>query len=320
MGRGQRHSKNAGTMGVEAMTYAEKQALGYGTVRERLGKDAVGNYYDCRLTLQFATDPVCTPDGYLFNREAILENLLAQKKANKRKLAAWEAQQQEEQRKAEELQAVEAQSRLLAFDRQNHMGASASAARLIKEAIQEEAEAHLSDKKVVNSEVTIKENVDKIKEMRAFWLPSKTPEARVLLDKPDMSTYCPASGKKLRLKDLIVVKFMRVPEGETGMFMDPITKDTFTNASRLVVLKPTGDVMLHDTYQRCVRPDGRYDGVRIKEADVIELQRGGTGFALHDGEKTQGQKYWQLGPGSGLADLRGQHRGPRSAGGLLFTN
>ena len=103
MGRGSRHSKNAGTMGSEAMTYAEMKGLGYGTVNERLGKvtvfflpinqyyvfstltsilhalldfmpsntgsvpivmslpvltclldmqDAVGNYYDCRLTLQ----------------------------------------------------------------------------------------------------------------------------------------------------------------------------------------------------------------------------------------------------------------------------
>ena len=37
---------------------------------------------------------MATPEGVLFNREAILENLLAQKKANKRKLAAWEAQQE----------------------------------------------------------------------------------------------------------------------------------------------------------------------------------------------------------------------------------
>ncbi len=82
---GQRHSKNAGTMGVEGLTYHEKKALGFGTVQQRLGKvqllllplflehfvlllvavgaciscthssylqDSVGNYYDCRLTLQ----------------------------------------------------------------------------------------------------------------------------------------------------------------------------------------------------------------------------------------------------------------------------
>lgn len=40
-----------------------------------------------------------TPDGYLYSREAILENLLQQKKAIKRKLAAYEAQQAEEQQK-----------------------------------------------------------------------------------------------------------------------------------------------------------------------------------------------------------------------------
>ncbi len=38
MGRGQRHSKNAGVMGSEALTYAERKALGYGTARERFGK------------------------------------------------------------------------------------------------------------------------------------------------------------------------------------------------------------------------------------------------------------------------------------------
>jgi nitric oxide synthase-interacting protein len=38
MGRGQRHSKNAGIMGSEALTYQERKALGFGTVKERVGK------------------------------------------------------------------------------------------------------------------------------------------------------------------------------------------------------------------------------------------------------------------------------------------
>lgn len=42
---------------------------------------------------------MATPGGILYSREAILENLLAQKKANKRKLAAWESQQAGETRK-----------------------------------------------------------------------------------------------------------------------------------------------------------------------------------------------------------------------------
>lgn len=35
---GQRHSKNAGVMGSEVLSYAERKALGFGTVKERLGK------------------------------------------------------------------------------------------------------------------------------------------------------------------------------------------------------------------------------------------------------------------------------------------
>lgn len=40
-----------------------------------------------------------TPDGYLYSREALLENLLQQKKAIKKKMAAYEAQQQEDAQK-----------------------------------------------------------------------------------------------------------------------------------------------------------------------------------------------------------------------------
>lgn len=42
MGRGSRHSKNAGVMGSEALSYQERKALGFGTVKERLGKASGG--------------------------------------------------------------------------------------------------------------------------------------------------------------------------------------------------------------------------------------------------------------------------------------
>lgn len=62
-----------------------------------------------------------------------------------------------------EREAVEAQTQLLAFDRQNHMGASDVVARTLKKAIQEEAEAMLSNKKVVNGAVNIAGNTEKMK-------------------------------------------------------------------------------------------------------------------------------------------------------------
>ena len=78
--------------------------------------------------------------------------------------------------------------------------------------------------------------------MKAFWVPSKTPEAKALVEQPDMQTRCPASGKPLRFKDLIPVHFTKplLDEGDTTYAVDPVSKDGLTNSQRIVVLKPTG--------------------------------------------------------------------------------
>mmetsp|Transcript_38068 Transcript_38068/g.84778 ORF Transcript_38068/g.84778 Transcript_38068/m.84778 type:complete len:321 (-) Transcript_38068:542-1504(-) len=320
MGKGQRHSKNAGVMGAEGLTYAERRALGFGTVKERLGKDSLGNYYDCCLTLQPAVDPVITPEGYLYSKEAILENLLAQKKTLKKKLAAWEAAQEEEKKKELEQQAISQQAEIIAFDRANHMGISQQTVESIKTAIEVEA-AHLANPVGgAASVMNIKENEERAKTMKAFWMPYKAPSAKEVVEKPSLDTMCPASGKKLKLKELIPVKFTPVPEGDAGRHMDPLTRETFGTSSKLVVLKGTGDVVLKETWEKLIKPEGVFNGHRIREKEVIELQTGGTGFAARDGEKVQTQKHFALGPGSGRQDLRGQHQGPRSLGGLNFMN
>ena len=90
-----------------------------------------------------------------------------------------------------------------------------------------------------------------MQEMKAFWLPSKTPEARAALEKPSLDTICPATGKKLRLKDLITVNFTRLPEGEGGFAMDPVTKDTLSNANKLAVIKPTGQSLYPKNRPQC---------------------------------------------------------------------
>ena len=78
--------------------------------------------------------------------------------------------------------------------------------------------------------------------------------------------------------------------------------------------------MLWETYQKYIKPEGVYEGITVGAEDVIELQKGGTGFAQHDGDTAQASKYWALGPGSGKQDLRGQHQGAQSKGGLVFRN
>jgi len=100
MGTGSRHSKNAGTMGSENLTYAEKKALGFGTIKERLGKETVKDFDHCGLGLTHAVDPMVTPEGVLYDREHILQCLLHQKKDIARKMKTWEAEQARDADKA----------------------------------------------------------------------------------------------------------------------------------------------------------------------------------------------------------------------------
>ncbi|KAG2487116.1 hypothetical protein HYH03_014229 [Edaphochlamys debaryana] len=320
---GQRHSKNAGVMGAESLSYAERKAMGFGTIKERLGKDSLGNYDDCCLTLMEAKDPVVTPHGYLYSKEAILQNLLQQKKSIKRNTEAYEAAQAAKAQKELEKQAIEREAALIAFDRRNHLGVSEGVAAKLEAAIVQEAAAmsdRASGKDGARSVIAIKQNEERAKGLKAFWMPSCAPAAEAKVDKPDTDTRCPAGGQKLRMKDLVAIKWTPVPEGESGKHMDPITKQTFTNSSKLVVLAPTGDVMLKETYEKCVKPEGQYGGKRIKEKDVIELKTGGTGFAARDGDRVQTEKYFQMGMGNGLRDHRGQNASARSLGGLVFMN
>ena len=79
--------------------------------------------------------------------------------------------------------------------------------------------------------------------MKAFWLPSQAPDTRTLLDKPTMDTLCPASGAKLRFKDLTILNFTRPPPGDLGdssYAIDPVSQDTLTNSHQMIVLKATG--------------------------------------------------------------------------------
>lgn len=288
-------------------------------VLKYLVQDSVGNFYDCRLTLAPAVDPVASPEGYIFSREAILENLLEQKKANKRALRLWEEQKREQEAKDAARQAVETEAALLAFERRNNAGASDDLITKIKTAVEDEANEYLNEKRLESGIMNIATNEHRAKDVQSFWVPSKAPEAADTLQRPSKDTICPASGKKLRMKDLISVKFTRVPGGEPHEYMDPVTRDRFTNASRLLLLKPTGDVVSEETWEKCIRPDGHYNGVPLHEKkDVLVLKSGGTGFAQHDQSAVESKKYQMVGPAGNIT--RGQVQGPGSRFGLNIRN
>jgi nitric oxide synthase-interacting protein len=133
----------------------------------------------------------------------------------------------------------------------------------------------------------------------SFWVPSQTPDSgRAKIQKPDSAIYCPMSGKVLKMKDLIDVKFTLADTktkqslvGQQDPYICAVTKDTLTNSMPLAVLRPTGDVVTMDCVEKVIKKDMLHPltSQKLAEKDIILLQRGGTGFASAN-EKLQAKK------------------------------
>ncbi|XP_017889710.1 nitric oxide synthase-interacting protein homolog [Ceratina calcarata] len=270
-----RHARNC-TAGA-VYTYHEKKkdasASGYGTNTQRVGKDSVKDFDCCCLTLQPCRNPVITKDGYLFDKEAILEYVLTKKKEYARKLKEYEKQKQQEQEQSNEKTANEELQKL-----QNFLKGEKTIVSRSQTANNESS-----------SSVSNMSN-GKDKTLPSFWIPSKTPEAKeTKLQKPDKTIYCPVSGKPLKIKDLIPVKFTEVkdPDDKKSLivkqarYMCPITFDILSNSVPCAVIKTTGDVVTMECVEKIIKKDwiNPLDSTKLTDADIIPLQRGGTGYS-----------------------------------------
>ncbi|XP_064989691.1 E3 ubiquitin-protein ligase CSU1-like [Musa acuminata AAA Group] len=81
----QRHSKNNNYLAF--FTHEEKLKLGYGTQRERLGRDSIRPFDPCCLCIKHLIHPLFCQKGHLLCNECILECLLTQKKDIERQIA-----------------------------------------------------------------------------------------------------------------------------------------------------------------------------------------------------------------------------------------
>lgn len=91
---GKKHSKNAETRGWYSAAEKKRDTAqsSWGTQAMRLSADSVVDWDCCCLSTARPADPVITPEGFLFNRESLLEYMLAARQAGARKLKDWEDQ------------------------------------------------------------------------------------------------------------------------------------------------------------------------------------------------------------------------------------
>ncbi|XP_039366040.1 nitric oxide synthase-interacting protein isoform X2 [Mauremys reevesii] len=133
-------------------------------------------------------------------------------------------------------------------------------------------------------------SAEEAKQLPSFWIPSLTPEAKAsVVRKPDRCVYCPMSGRPLKLKDLTPVCFTLLDPAvdRVGLinrqdrYVCAVTRDMLGNSVPCAVLRPSGAVVTLECVERLLKKDmvDPVNGEKLREDDIIVLQRGGTGFA-----------------------------------------
>nr|XP_044990365.1 nitric oxide synthase-interacting protein isoform X2 [Jaculus jaculus] len=281
-----RHGKNC-TAGA-VYTYHEKKkdtaASGYGTQNIRLSRDAVKDFDCCCLSLQPCHDPVVTPDGYLYEREAILEYILHQKKEIARQMKAHEKQRGAQREEQKQLERAAAQDQVRGFLEKE----AAIVSRPLNPFTPKATSGPDPDGQPGSS--ADPSSKDKAKVLPSFWIPSLTPEAKATkLKKPSRTVTCPMSGKPLRMSDLTSVRFTLLDDSvdrvglitRSERYVCAVTRDSLSNATPCAVLRPSGSVVTLECVEKLIRKDmvDPVNGEKLTERDIIVLQRGGTGFA-----------------------------------------
>ncbi|CAL8085503.1 unnamed protein product [Calicophoron daubneyi] len=282
-----RHSKNCTAHTVYTYYERKKDTLrsGYGTQEVRLGKDSIREFNCCCLTLQPAKDPVVTSDGFLYDRAAVLEYIVNQKADIQRRMKLYEKQKAREATEAKMRAKAEKDEEARHFLSLNTLDTHAKASAQAAEA---KALAVLSSHR---------DGARGELKPASFWTPSGTEfkEGKQELVKPDTVVRCPMSGKPLRYKDLIGVKFTTFVDdsdslsgkqtkpsiGQNVRYCCAVSKDLLTNATPCVVLKTSGSVVTQEVVDKILKKD-RVDpinGKKMSDSDFIPLQRGSLGFA-----------------------------------------
>ncbi|XP_065065637.1 nitric oxide synthase-interacting protein-like [Rhopilema esculentum] len=278
-----RHGKNCTASAV--YSYHEKKkdtkSSGYGSQSDRLSKDSVKDFDCCGLTLQPCREPVITSEGFLYDKEAILEYIVHQKQEYSRKLREYEKQKKKStEREREEVQSVKKK------DVEKFLTAESVILTKKSSAFSKSQEKGSGSTSGASGD---KKANDQGNKLPSFWIPSLTPQAaKEETKKPDSKVYCPMSGKPLKLKELYPVKFTPVVNDDSkptiakdARYMCPVTHDLLGNSVPCAVLKPTGDVVTMECVENIIKKDWLcpLTGKPLKETDIIEMNRGGTGFS-----------------------------------------
>lgn len=264
--------------------------MGANQFKERLKQDSFLWFGQCALSLKAPKDPVSTPQGYIYDREFILEYLLKEKK----KLAEDKDKFDAQEAKKERSQKAAARAEKDAVLRQFH---NTETAISVKDELGAKAHVAIEQKKVGLSRGKAQTSVeiDHVEaRSKSFWAPeANTSAAPEELKKPDLIPKCPMSGKKLRLKELIPMKLERVGgvDDGPGMFCCAVSKRPITY-QQAYLIKPSGIVIEDETHKQLIKGKEQMrcplTSVRLGDRDIVKLNQGGSSFSEHSNVEMKG--------------------------------
>lgn len=279
----------------------EKRKLGWGKQTARAGADSMGDFDACCICLHQAKDPLLCPRGYLYCKGCIYEFLLTKKQQIKKQNELYKKQQQEQADEsadkghAAKLKEIEEFAAL-----ENSVITSKAKKRKTNDPVGYESystpsgDVFIVDKDTVHKHFEDAEKTDRQRSeadrqerkamLPCYWIPSLTPNVgKTILSKPDKKVRGPY-GHQLKLKMLKKVVWTphkgntKSKKGNQDLFMCPICFKSFTNSSKCFLVTTTCSVLSEECV-KLVLQDGAHNGEPVSKSDVIQLQRGGTGFA-----------------------------------------
>jgi nitric oxide synthase-interacting protein len=264
----------------ERSTYAKRS--NYGTSASRLGADSQGKFGDCCLGLSPAQDPVVTPSGHIYSREAIVSYLLTKTQELKDAREKYDAQlladQTKETLKQKDIEEKNTQIFLLKDQ---------GSIQLSKEKHESAFKHSLKRKIDVESK---EEGVSKLQKT-SYWLSEAQPqytnesiEDEIRNNPPPARPSSPMSGNPLRLKDLTRITLNRDGGSGKSSLNSKCTcavSNKVISTQPAIVIKKTGVVILEDVYNKIIKPSMvcPIKGKKFKEKDVLQLSKCASGFA-----------------------------------------
>mmetsp|Transcript_19559 Transcript_19559/g.29002 ORF Transcript_19559/g.29002 Transcript_19559/m.29002 type:complete len:274 (-) Transcript_19559:352-1173(-) len=255
--------KSKKSSGHTPLTYYEMntkfKSSQYGTTTVRLSTDSQLPFGCCALGLSpILDDPVATPSGHIYSREAIVEYLLTKTQELNKARDEYEQYLLSQEAKQERKQEKEKETALVVFE--NAQTAS-------KKRVRVDDDDEPKKKKSVLAHTS-------------YWLAEYQPEHKTeLLEPPPDRPASPYSGNPLKRSQLKPLILKRSDDNNPKVLC---TLSEKTISTQPVVALPSGHVILKQCYDDLVKPTmmDPFTSKKIKkEKHVLTLQKGKSGFA-----------------------------------------